>query len=444
MENRFFLESLGCARNQVDSNAMVGLLRQAGWRLTSDPAEAGVIVVNTCSFIEPAAEESIDTILELARMKRDGVCRRLIVAGCLPERYREAIQEALPEVDVFLGTGALHDIAAAADGTLDAHCRLPDPAGCRFPDALGGWAKPWDHVAYLKIAEGCVRHCTYCIIPKLKGTQRSRPVKTLVAEADALIRDGVKEIILVAQDTTHYGRDLMDPADLSALLRELSALSPDIWIRSLYGHPESIDEEMIQTIAESRNILSYYDIPIQHADDDVLRRMGRCCTGDDLRRLFSRIRTIDPEAVLRTTAIVGFPGETVADFNRLLNFVEEVRFDHLGVFIYSDAGDLPSHRLPDPVPKPLAEQRYDDLMTCQREISFEKNQARIGHVYPVLVDESVEPGLFTGRSPFQAPEVDGVTDIRDERGTGTRSRVGEFERVRITDALEYDLAGEPE
>ncbi len=424
---------------------MSGLLKAAGWRPTPDPAAAGVIVVNTCGFIEPAAEESIDAILELARMKRDGECRRLIVAGCLPERYREAIGEALPEVDVFLGTGALQEVAAAAEGRLDAACRLPDPAGCRFPAPLGGWVRPMDHLAYLKIAEGCVRRCTYCIIPKLKGTQRSRPVETLASEAESLVRGGVKEIVLVAQDTTHYGRDLTDPADLSALLRALSArLSPEVWIRLLYGHPESIDEEMIRTIAAAPNILSYYDIPIQHAGDDVLRRMGRRYTGEDLRRLFDRIREIDPAAVLRTTAIVGFPGETAADFDGLLDFVEEIRFDHLGVFTYSDAEDLPSHGLPDPVSSKTAERRYEELMACQREISLEKNEERIDGVYPVLVEERIEPGLFTGRGPFQAPEVDGVVDIQERDPGNPPIRVGEFVRVRITEALEYDLMGEAE
>lgn len=437
------MESLGCARNQVDSNAMLGLLRQAGWEHTPDPTAAEVIVVNTCSFIEPAAEESIDVILELARMKRDGACRRLIVAGCLPERYREAIREALPEVDLFLGTGALQEIVAAAQGDLSPGCRLPDPVACRFPESLGGHARPMDHIAYLKIAEGCVRRCTYCIIPKLKGNQRSRPVESLVSEAAGLIESGVKEILLVAQDTTHYGRDLATTADLSILLRELAALSPDIWIRLLYGHPESIEEKMIRTVADAPHILSYYDLPIQHADDEVLKRMGRRYTGEDLRRLFRRIREIDPGAVLRSTAIVGFPGETPAAFDRLLDFVEEIRFDHLGVFTYSDAEDLPSHRLPNPVPANTAEQRYDEVMSLQRGISFEKNQERIGRIYPVLVDEVVEPGLYAGRGPFQAPEVDGLTDIRAGEGAGGEVRIGAFAPVRITEALEYDLVGEP-
>ncbi len=423
---------------------MTGLLRQAGWRPTPDPSAAGLIVVNTCSFIEPAADESIDTILELARMKGDGNCRRLIVAGCLPERYREAIRDALPEVDVFLGTGALHEIVAAAEGKPGAGCRLPDPADCRFPEALGGSARPLPHFAFLKIAEGCIRHCTYCIIPKLKGTQRSRPVETLASEAASLLQDGVREIILVAQDTTHYGRDLTPPADFSALLRALSALAPDVWIRLLYGHPESIDEETIRTVAESPNILSYYDIPIQHSSDKMLRAMGRRYTGDDLRRLFDRIRDLDPEAVLRTTAIVGFPGETPTDFDDLLDFAGEIRFDHLGVFPYSDAEDLPSHDLPDPVSRKTAEGRYEALMACQREISLEKNEERIGRVYPVLVDEAIEPGLFSGRGPFQAPEVDGVVDIQENDPGKAPVRIGEFVPVRITGALEYDLMGEVE
>lgn len=442
MKKRFFLESLGCARNQVDGNAMTGLLLQAGWQIVEDPAAADMIVVNTCGFIEAAADESIDVILELARMKESAACRRLIVTGCLPERHQESIRDALPEVDIFLGTGALHEISAAAEGFLASSCRLPNPVDCCFPDHLGGWVRPLDHFAYLKIAEGCVRNCTYCIIPKLKGPQRSRPLKTLVSEAASLIQDGVKEIILVAQDTTHYGRDLVEPTDLSVLLQELSELSSDVWFRLLYGHPESIDEKIIQIIAKSPNLLSYYDIPIQHACDDLLRSMGRRSTKNNLRCLFNRIREIDPGAVLRTTVIVGFPGETQEDFDELLDFVEEVRFDHLGVFAYSDADDLPSHRLPNHLSKKTAERRYDELMISQREISLEKNEARVGQVFPVLVDEAVEPGLFAGRGPFQAPEVDGVVDVWDDARAGEQLRIGELIKVRITDAFEYDLMGE--
>jgi len=292
-------------------------------------------------------------------------------------------------------------------------------------------------MAYLKIAEGCSRHCTYCIIPKLRGKQKSRLPDDIIAEAQTLIARGVKELILVAQDTTAYGNDLDPPVDLGRVLEGIANLSENVWIRLLYGHPESIDASVIQTVAIHRNICSYFDIPIQHVSDRILKNMGRNYSSKQLRRLFDDIRTLAPETAIRTTVIVGFPGETDQDFKALFNFVEDIRFDHLGVFIYSDSRDLPSHRLAGHVPENVAQKRHDRLMERQVEISMAKNQKRIGDVYDVLVEASEKKNLFAGRTFFQAPEVDGLTFIQI-----AQLQTGSFRRVKITSALEYDLIGE--
>jgi ribosomal protein S12 methylthiotransferase len=434
---KLYLETLGCARNQVDSEGMLELLLQSGWEATDDPATADAIVVNTCSFIEKAIDESIDTILELARHKRSGRCRRLVVTGCLPERFREQLADTLPEVDVFLGTGAFDLIPSAVGAAGDArNCRFPDPDAVDGAAGVGRRRLTPPASAYLKIAEGCSRHCTYCIIPRLRGRQKSRPATAIVREARQLIATGTRELVLVAQDTTAYGSDRGRPGDLHRLLRELAILSPDIWIRFLYGHPASIDDAVLAAVADHANICSYFDIPIQHASDPVLKAMGRGYTRADLHRVFDKIRHRVPAAVLRTTVITGFPGETREDFDTLEAFVREIAFDHLGVFVYSDFDDLPSHRLAGHVPAALAQKRSDMLMARQQEIS-ERNQRRYrGRRIPVLVETRSEEGLYVGRASFQAPEVDGVTYVH-----GTDLPIGEFAAVTITDTMEYDLVG---
>ncbi len=451
---RLHLVSLGCARNLVDSEVMMGSLVQAGWTLTNDPEDANVIVINTCSFIEPAVEESIDTILELASYKLGGgLCKRLIVVGCLPERYGNAISSALPEVDVFLGTGAFDRIVDAVENKFPAgECLLPDPGSRLFdsPEALR--INTLAYSAYLKVAEGCSRNCTYCIIPRLKGKYRSRPMAEIVSEAERLISKGVKELNLVAQDTTSWGLDFSPPEHLSNLLVPLSSLSDSkAWVRILYGHPDRIDDRLICTIRDFPGLLPYFDIPVQHASSQVLRRMGRKNSFNELYRLFSKIRTLLPEAVLRTTIIAGFPGETQDDVERLIDFIREVRFDHLGVFTYSDAQDLASHRLSGHVKPEIARARYERIMSVQAKISAENNRKYIGKCLNVLIETEVpEEGLYIGRTWFQAPEVDGLTYIRLSNQAGSVDRnhdkliaIGSFFPVEISDAMEYDLVGEP-
>lgn len=423
---------------------MLGRLEAAGWSSTSEPAEAEAIVVNTCSFIESAADESIDTILEAARYKREGRCRCLVVAGCLPQRYGERIREALPEVDGFLGTGAFDEITALLAECREASIRRDAPA-CRLPDPDRAPLHPADapraflpgNAVYVKIAEGCSRRCTYCIIPRLRGGQRSRPPSDIVAEARRLAAGGVPEINLVAQDATAYGRDLDPPSGLDRLLESLAAAVPDVWVRVLYGHPESIDESIIRAVGRHDSICSYFDVPVQHASSRILRAMGRAGSAETLTGLFERIRSLVPEAALRTTVIVGFPGETEDDFQELMAFVERVRFDRLGAFVYSDAEDLPSHRLAGHVPAKTARSRFDRLMRLQRGISEEIHRGAVGKRLSVLLEEREEEGLFVGRTPFQAPEVDGITYVHG-RGLSVGSRV----EITVSDATEYDLIGE--
>lgn len=434
-----YIETLGCARNQVDSEVMAAALGRAGWRLCDDPGNAEVIVVNTCSFIESAADESIDTILALAAYKSRGRCRRLIVSGCLPERYREETAKALPEVDLFLGTGAYDQVVAAVRGAgAQGTCLLPDPDSIDIQTPM--LRRPFvRHAAYLKIAEGCNRHCTFCIIPKLRGRQKSRFPEVIVEEARALTADGVREITLVAQETTAYGHDLAGQTTLADLMGTLANLGDGVWYRFLYGHPQTVTFELVRAIAQNPKLCPYFDVPIQHASENILQSMGRRYRADDLKRLFAGIREILPEAALRTTVLVGFPGERDSDFQQLADLVRQVEFDHLGVFAYSDAEDLASHRLGNHVEPHVTQERLDALMQIQQEISGRRLMRCDEQQVTVLVEKQAEPGIYTARSMFQAPEVDGCVLIK----TDEVLEIGGVLPVRIVETLEYDLIAEP-
>ncbi len=437
-----YLESLGCSRNQVDSEIMLGKLVAAGHSITDDPSSARVIIVNTCGFISTASDEAVDVILEMAEFKKTGACERLIATGCLAQRYKDDpdLVSTLPEVDAFLGTGACDRIVEAVENRLGQPLVLfPDPGERRFQNLDEKRVLSGAPFAFVKVSEGCNRKCTYCIIPTLRGTQRSRPLEDICKESEQLVSQGVREIILTAENTTDYGQDLKDGTGFDQVLSALSQTleSSDAWIRFLYTHPRTLTLEMIQTAASRSNICSYYDVPIQHASTPLLKKMGRPYTNADLIRLFETIRRHDPSAALRTTVIVGFPGETPADFDALMHLVQTVRFDHLGVFVYSDSDDLPSHHLKGHVPEDVAAQRHDLLMAAQARISETINQSHVGKVYPVLVEENPEPGVYLGRTMFQAPEVDGVTFIYADS-----LEINTAVKVRITDAYEYDIAGE--
>jgi ribosomal protein S12 methylthiotransferase len=439
-----YVETLGCSRNQVDSEVMLGKLLAAGHTRTHDPARARVIVVNTCSFIATAADEAVDTILEMAAYKKQGACRHLIVTGCLAQRYKDdpGLTDSLPEVDAFLGTGACEQIVAAVEDKTGPPLTLfPDPDTRAFADLSVDRALSGEPYAFVKVSEGCNRHCTYCIIPTLRGRQRSRPLDDICTDALAMVEKGVKEIILTAENTTDYGRDLKEGTGfahvLETLSRQMAAKDPNVWIRMLYTHPESLNRQIVETVRAHDNICAYYDVPIQHADTTMLRHMGRPYSRTHLTDLFAMIRETDPDAALRTTVITGFPGETHEMFNTLLDFVRQIRFDHLGVFMYSDAHDLPSHALTDHVPEDVAQLRHDTLMAAQADISAQINQAHVGKTYTVILEENPEPGLYTGRTMFQAPEVDGVTFVYSEK-----LAIGSMVQVKITDGYEYDIAGE--
>ncbi len=440
-----FIETLGCSRNQVDSEIMLGKLVAAGHQRVDDPAKARVIIVNTCGFISTAADEAVDVILEMARFKEEGDCQKLVATGCLAQRYKDdpGLLASLPEVDAFLGTAACDQIVDVVEDRQPTPLTLfPDPNQRGFQDLAIDRELISNGFAYIKVSEGCNRHCTYCIIPKLRGTQRSRPLADIITEAASLVKKGVKEIILTAENTTDYGQDLVaDPIGfdnvLSSLAKKLAIQDKNVWIRFLYTHPKTLGAGIIKTVQSHDNLCSYYDVPVQHAASTMLKRMGRPYTREDLIDLFKLIRELDPEASLRTTLIVGFPGETKEEFEILKDFIHQVRFDHLGVFTYSDSDDLKSHGFKDHVPEEIAEERHDILMAAQAKISEQVNERHVGKIYPVFVEENPEQGVYIGRTQFQAPEVDGMTFIYSEG-----LEIGTIVHVRITDAYEYDIAGE--
>ncbi len=436
-----FFESLGCSRNQVDSEIMLGKLVAAGHSLTDDSSLAQVIIVNTCTFISTASDEAVEIILHMAQFKKTGKCKKLIVTGCLAQRYKDDanLASSLPEVDAFLGTGACDSIVEAVENRqVKTLTIFPDPNKREFQNLSEPRHLTSDLYAYIKVSEGCNRKCTYCIIPQLRGLQRSRPGKEICTEAKNLIASGIKEIILTAENTTDYGQDLQDKTGFDSILTSLADTmhNDHAWIRFLYTHPKTLTRSVIQAVKNHTNICSYYDVPIQHASSSILKKMGRPYTNEDLYELFKTIRQVDPQAALRTTLIVGFPGESEQDFQVLMQFIKDIKFDHLGVFTYSDSDDLKSHHLKNHVPENLAEKRHDMIMAAQAKISQTINEQYLGSTFEVLIEENPEEGVYIGRTMFQAPDVDGVTFIYENE-----LEIDTFVNVRITDAFEYDIAG---
>jgi ribosomal protein S12 methylthiotransferase len=425
--------SLGCPKNQVDAEQMLGVLASSGYEITADQAEADVIVVNTCGFIESAKEESIEAILEAASMKKRGSCKKVIVAGCLAQRYREELSKELPEADVIIGTaeiGRISEICAEAlakkGGML---CNVSPPA---MVYGLPRISTTPAHYRYLKIAEGCSNRCSYCAIPIIRGNFASRPAVSIMEEAKQLADEGAKELILLAQDSTAY-RDRM--TDLVALLKRLVKVRGVQWLRLMYAYPGRISKELMDVLAGEEKICKYLDIPIQHFDDKVLAAMNRRSTSEDIRKTISQLRKRVPGIALRTSLIVGFPGETEAAFKRLLAYVKEAEFEHLGVFTYSPEEGTAAHDLAAPVPAEVAADRLDRIMKAQAKISLKKNRALIGTRQRVLVDDMEDMALI-GRLQTQAPEIDGVVYLSE-----TDAGPGDFVDVTITDAAEYDLMG---
>lgn len=432
--------SLGCDKNLVDSEVMLGLLDKKGYQIVDSEEDADIIVVNTCCFIHDAKEESIQTILEMAEYKKEGKLKALIVTGCLAQRYQQEIIDEIPEVDAVLGTTSYDHIVEAVEEALagNGHVVLEDVDA--LPDVkekrlvtTGG------HYAYMKIAEGCDKHCTYCIIPKLRGNYRSVPMEKLLAEAKDLADQGVKELILVAQETTVYGKDLYGEKSLHKLLRELCKVSGIQWIRILYCYPEEIYDELIQTIKEENKVCHYLDLPIQHASDAVLKRMGRRTSKAQLVEIIEKLRKEIPDISLRTTLITGFPGETQEQHEELKDFVDEMEFDRLGVFTYSPEEDTPAATMTEQIPEEVKEDRQAELMELQQEIAFDLAEDMVGREVLVMIEGKVaDENAYVGRTYKDAPNVDGLIFIN----TDEELMSGDFARVRVTGALEYDLIGE--
>jgi len=433
------LISLGCNKNLVDSEVMLGLLEGEGYSFVTDPAEADVIIVNTCGFIEEAKKEAIETIIAMGAYKEQGRCRSLIVTGCLVQRYADELARELPEIDALLGTGDFHRIVPVVEQTLAGkQCRFTGPPRARFP---GQWPRLLSQAgpsAYLKIADGCDNHCSYCVIPRLRGPLQSRTQEDIVEEARALAQLGIKEVVLVAQDTTRYGEDLYGKPALPELLRRLARIEGISWIRLLYCYPTRISPQLIQVMKEEPKVLNYVDIPLQHVSPRVLARMHRKQTKEEIRALIEGLRAEIPDITIRTNFIVGFPGETEAEFTELLDFIGEVRFDRAGFFVYSREEGTPAAAYPDQVPEKVKRSRYKAAMKLQRSISAEKNREWLGKELDVLVEgKGPEAGLMVGRSYRDAPEIDGQVYV-----AAPEAAWGRIVRVRITGADEYDLRGE--
>jgi len=432
--------SLGCDKNLVDSEVMLGLLNKQGFRMTDDETKADIIIINTCCFINDAKEESIQAILEMSEYKKTGNCKALIVTGCLAQRYRQEILEEIEEVDAVLGTNSYDEILKAVEESLTGEKtikfhdldKLPEIESDRILTTGG-------HYAYLKIAEGCNKHCTYCIIPKLRGNYRSVPMERLQKEAVKLAKQGVKELILVAQETTMYGVDLYGEKSLHKLLKELCKIQGIRWIRILYCYPEEIYDELIQTMKDEPKICHYLDLPIQHANDEILRRMGRKTTGQALKNVIQKLRSKLPDIVLRTTLIAGFPGETKEQHEELMAFIDEMEFDRLGVFLYSQEEDTPAAAMENQIPEEIKEKRRDALMELQQDIAFDKAEDMVGTELMAMVEGKLaDENAYVARTYGDAPDIDGYLFIN----TAETLVSGDFVKVRITGALEYDLIGE--
>lgn len=438
---KILMVSLGCDKNLVDTEMMLGMLAEQGYTFTDDESEAEVVIVNTCCFIGDAKEESINTLIEMGALKQTACVRVLIAAGCLAQRYAEEIRQEIPEVDAIVGTLAIDEIVHAVEETVSGKKQTylkeidREPvAGKKRVVTTGG------HYAYLKIAEGCDKRCSYCIIPKVRGSYRSVPMETLLAEAQTLADGGVKELILVAQETTVYGRDLYGEKKLPELLRKLCGISGLYWIRLLYCYPEEITQELIDVMRKEKKICHYLDMPIQHASNEVLKRMGRRTNRAELKERIARLRECIPDICIRTTLITGFPGETKKDHEELLSFVEESCFDRLGVFLYSPEEGTFAAEMPGQIPEKTKKKRRDEIMALQQEIAFDKAESFYGQEMTVMIEgRLVDDDCYVARSYRDAPNVDGYVFLHTDRELVT----GDFVNVRITGAHEYDLIGEP-
>jgi len=430
--------SLGCSRNLVDSEAILTLLNEGGHEIV-EIEDAEVAIANTCSFIEGAKAESIDTIMELAQLKKEGKLKKIVVAGCLAQRYKKELAKELVEVDGFIGAGNLEDIKEVINKTLGGKkaYQVPDSQESQYNYKTPKIFLTPPHYRYLKIQEGCGNRCSFCVIPQIKGPLRSRPMESVLKEISSLSPE-VKEINIIGQDTTLYGRDLYKEVKLSLLIERIAKLNKINWIRLLYTHPAHISERLIKVIRDYSSVCKYIDLPLQHISDRILRAMNRSTKKKDIISLIDKLRKEIPELAIRTTLVVGFPGEKEEHFEELVEFIKKTKFERLGVFTYSREKDTPAFSLPNQVPESVKLERYNHLMKIQQDISLDVNKSFLGKKLNILIDEKVDnkPGWFLGRTQYDAPEVDGQVWIK-----ANKLKTGQFAQVRITDTLEYDLVG---
>jgi ribosomal protein S12 methylthiotransferase len=443
-KHKFNIISLGCARNLVDSEVMAGVLKRNDYEIVQQPADADVVLVNTCGFIGPAKEESVDTILDMSRLKEEGKIKKLVVAGCLSQRYPDELAKELPEVDLFIGTGEVPRIAEILreHETNSSRRQFVGIPSYLYDHSTPRLRSTPSYTAFLKVSEGCDHKCAFCIIPQLRGPHRSRSIESVVKEAVSLGQNGVKEINLIAQDLTAYGRDRKDGSTLHALLREMAQIEEVQWIRLLYAYPNFLDEALLEVIRDSDKICKYIDIPFQHVSKNLLQRMRRGKSGSAVREAVVRLRDAIPGLTLRTSLIVGFPGETEADFSELLDFVDEAKFERLGVFKYSEEEGTAAARMGERVLEDEKERRWQEIMDLQSTISRKKNEALIGTIQRVIIDEvDREFDKVSGRTQAHAPEVDGAVFIDGGEALDKMTR-GEMVDVKIVKGLDYDLIGE--
>lgn len=438
---KILLISLGCDKNLVDSEFMLGKLTEKGFEIVDDESEAEVIVINTCCFIHDAKEESIETILEMAQYKKTGVLKALVVCGCLAQRYHDEIKEEIPEVDAIIGTTAYEDIVNAVMEAVSGHFseKLKNIDYLPSQNAKRIYSTGTEY-SYLKIAEGCDKHCTYCIIPKLRGSYRSVPMEDIIKQAEYLAECGVKELIIIAQETTIYGKDIYGENKLTELLDRLCKVPGIKWIRLLYAYPEEITEELAYAIRDHEKICNYIDMPIQHCSDNILKRMGRRTSKAELFEKIAMLRRIVPDIALRTSLITGFPGESEKDHKELVEFIKNVRFDRLGVFKYSAEENTPAASFEDQIPEDVMDERFDELMSIQQEIAFEKARERVDDVVEVMIEGEIpEEEVYIGRTRIDAPNIDGCVFLPMTE----KFMTGDICRARVTGARDYDLLAVP-
>lgn len=439
MGYKFSLISLGCEKNTIDSEQMIGLLIGKGYDYCERLEECEIIIVNTCSFINDAMQESIDTILEVAELKKVGKCKALIVAGCLAQRYKNLLFNEMPEIDGILGTGSIYEVdQIVKEALINKKTIKVDNLNNTYNDKVKRCIKEGITTAYVKIAEGCNNYCSYCIIPKIRGKYRSRRIESIVDEVKSLVQKGIKEIILIAQDTSKYGIDLYSEYKLPELLRKLNCIEGLKWIRLLYLYPETLTDDTILSIKECEKVVKYVDIPIQHANDRILSLMNRKCNKNSLTMLINKLRHKIPNIIIRTTLIVGFPTETDEEFQELYDFVKNSEFDRLGVFTYSKEEDTAAAEMDNHIDEETKYIRKDIIMRLQKDISYNKNVKKLNKVYEVLVEDRYEDGIYIGRTYMDSPEIDGIVYIHSKKNL----EMGSFVNVKINDVLEYDLIGE--